>query len=309
MGALDSALLLEDIQAPVSLADLDSLSPAQLAVASLRPDLPTLVRQRAHIHFLERKSMYRTSDKRNSQQQPLLDHPLDFALPDSPSTLSPIELLLILFNPHCQSPQAAQEASRLFLQRATEAQNERKGSQASSRPHELLVERCRIVRQGMSREAVGGLALEVTEEALVVTRGGQVLLQVLAEDITSFKYFLDSPSAQAVGDFHCMLEVAALHVGLEALQSVDYATIELVLGDVGASDVQFLQLEGAVERWSQSEGFAVEVIQTQSAGIVPTSAKRSRSPPLSPPPSRPAAGAAGSRNANISPAPPAAKRQ
>jgi len=223
MSALDKALLLEDTQAPVTLAALASLSPAQLALASLRPDLHALVRQRAHIDFLERRTRYRSSSQRDSQNErasrslrppspprdPLTSHlppatalfdtSLDFALPDSLLDLTTAQFVLVQFNPNCKSPQVIEEAARLFLQRASQAQDEHKASSPAPRPHELSVQRCRLVRQGMSREAAGRLALEVTDEALAVKKGGAVLVQVLAKDITTFKCASSSRSSDSRG--------------------------------------------------------------------------------------------------------------
>ncbi|GAA5940479.1 hypothetical protein JCM3775_004808 [Rhodotorula graminis] len=309
MLALDSGLLLEDTRAPVSLTDLASLSPARLAVASLRLDVHPLVRQRAHVDFLERRTRYRSSSRRDSQEEPLFDLPLTFLVPGSPTLLSIAHLVLVQFNPHCQSPQAAQAAAELFLQRAAETQDEREGSQAPSRSQTLSIECCRLVRQGMGKEAVGGLALEVTDEALVVTRGGQFLLQVLAEDITAFKYLLASPGARAVADFHCTLEVAALHVGLDKDNTVSDSTLELVIGEFGSGDARFEQLETTVEKWTTSQGFAIQVIQTQPAAENQIPTKRPRSPLLTPPASRSPSEAAQRQDDSAALVPSAAKRR
>jgi len=69
MSAFDRALLRADTAAPIRVDILPSLSPAQLALASLRRDLDVFLRQRAHVEFLMRRSRYRKSDKRDSQEQ------------------------------------------------------------------------------------------------------------------------------------------------------------------------------------------------------------------------------------------------
>lgn len=54
----DEALLELDCDLTVSLNGVDDLSPAQLAVASLRPDLDSLIRSRAYHEFLLRRDEY-----------------------------------------------------------------------------------------------------------------------------------------------------------------------------------------------------------------------------------------------------------
>ncbi|GAA5853535.1 hypothetical protein JCM9279_001305 [Rhodotorula babjevae] len=308
MSALDRALLREDLQAPVSLGDLPELSPAQLAVASLRPDLHALVRQRAHIDFLELRTRYRSSSRRNSQEEPLLDSPLDFTLHDSLLDLSATQLLLVQFNPYCKSPQIA-ESARLFLQRASQVHGECDVAQAPPRVRHLSVERCKLVRQGMSRQTAGELALKVMDEALVVSRDGSALVKVLAEDITSFKY-LTTPIDGAAGNFACTLKLAALHVELDSVEAVSDTVLEVVLGDLGATNALFLQLRATVEKWTRSQGFAVEVVQQKPPTSSPsTSMKRARSPLLTPPSSRSPSSAAQPQVRPSSPSPPSSKRR
>ncbi|GAA5900138.1 hypothetical protein JCM6882_002623 [Rhodosporidiobolus microsporus] len=114
MDALNSWLLTQDWSTPVSLSDLPSLSPSQLAVAALRPDLDVLIRQRAYHEFLQQRREYHGTECTLSK--PLFDLPLSLPLPPPASlpSLSPSALLLLPFNPACTPALARSAAERFF---------------------------------------------------------------------------------------------------------------------------------------------------------------------------------------------------
>ena len=59
LDGLDSALVHEDVFAEVTIDKLDTLSPAQLAIAAGRDDLDFLTKFRAGMDFLDRRSSFR----------------------------------------------------------------------------------------------------------------------------------------------------------------------------------------------------------------------------------------------------------
>ena len=104
----------------------------------------------------------------------LLDHTLDFPLPDSPSTLTPTELVLVQFNRRCTSLDWADDAAQLFLSRARAAQADDEGAEAQ----EYIVRRCEMVCDGGAWVDEQGVTLQVEPDALVVGRAGEVLFKI-----------------------------------------------------------------------------------------------------------------------------------
>lgn len=122
---------------PIALASLPALSSTQLALVSLRSDLPILVRQRAYHAFMVRKTAYhahsgpRTLDRAcfrlpSSERTELtfllrltaiLEVNLDFDLPPSLADLETDKLLVLQFSPVCESPEMADQAGELVRER------------------------------------------------------------------------------------------------------------------------------------------------------------------------------------------------
>ncbi|BGP51162.1 hypothetical protein JCM10450v2_007091 [Rhodotorula kratochvilovae] len=256
MSALDKALLREDCAAPVSLASLGALSPAQLAIASIRPDLDRLTRQRAYDEFLEKRKHHPGA----SDQPSLLDAPLDFAVPASLYSLSAAQLLLLQFNPRCISADEAHAAAALFLQLAGEAarKGEAAGEKPSERHEELSVPRCELQWDGGGREEMGGLSLRVEQGALAVVREGKALFRIEATDIQDFRYLAGADDGRDA--MECTLAVKAATVALNPIVSVCDATAMIALGMLDAKDGRFVQLRTAVSRWSEAHGFAMAVV-------------------------------------------------
>ncbi|GAA5849566.1 hypothetical protein JCM9279_007272 [Rhodotorula babjevae] len=281
MSALDHALLRVDTAAPVRVDMLASLPPALLAVASLRPDLDVFLRQRAHVEFLMRRSRYRKSDKRDSHEQPLLDHPLDFALPDSPLSLTPAELVLVQFNRRCTSLEWADEAADLFLSRASEAQAADERAQARC----WAVRRCEMVCDGGAWVDEQGVTLEVEPDALVVGRAGEVPFKVGAFDMTGVRRFAGRRGAGDEVDREGF-EVEAQQVVLDnAGVTVTNVKLTFELARAGENG----ELLAAVASWSRTGGFQVGPRgepNGQQGGSPMTSATPRPPPPPSPPPPR-----------------------
>ncbi|GAA5909731.1 hypothetical protein JCM8208_003857 [Rhodotorula glutinis] len=278
MSVVARALLRVDTTAPVAVNSLAALSPGELAVASLRPDLPTLVRQRAHLEFLLRRSSYRKSDKRGSQEQPLLDHPLDFALPDSPSALSIEQLVLVQFNRQCASLDWADKATQLFLSRASEGEGKAARAERTRREG-YTVRRCEMSCDGGAWVDEEGIVLAVEPEALVVRRGQEVLFAVGTQDLTGARSFVSRRGDEVEREG---LEVSAQQVALVA-SAMTVTDVKIVFelapsGDNGP-------LLAAVATWKRAGGFHVscpEPVNDQQVG--PSSALSTRRPPPPPPP-------------------------
>ncbi|KPV71525.1 uncharacterized protein RHOBADRAFT_56564 [Rhodotorula graminis WP1] len=271
MSALGRALLRVDPTAPVTVNSLASLSPAELAVASLRPDLDVFVRQRAYLEFLFRRNTYRKSNKRDSLEQPLFDHPLDFALPDSPTALSPAELVLVPFNRRCTSLEWADEAAQLFLLRASQAR-EREG---------YAVSRCEMSCDGGAWVDKKGVTLAVEPEALVVRREREVLFKILAHDMTGARRFA---GRRAVGNEIELegFEVEAQQVALVASAvTVTNVKIAFVLARPGENG----PLLASVASWSRAGGFHVEFPESsREQNVASSSSARYPPRPTLPPP-------------------------
>ncbi|GAA5853240.1 hypothetical protein JCM8547_000253 [Rhodosporidiobolus lusitaniae] len=285
-------LLSLNTTSPVSLSSLALLSPAHLALASLRPDLPLLVRQRAYCLFTRGRREYVASA---GVREVVFDHPLEFAPPDKLGLLSDIELLLLQFSSACTSPEIAEEAGRLFLSRAEKARREWKEAEAKEREREkkrkkvdewnkereekrarLSIEgedkkdeekkeegkekRVELEVRSFLRRTEGMEELVRERQWLVVGReglrftGAGGIWEVRAEEVWSFTY-----ASELAGDTagHDLMDCTLL-VSYSSPPS-DTEQVELKLGMVSASnDDDFLALREAVGRWSEKYDFPVQ---------------------------------------------------
>ncbi|GAA5849558.1 hypothetical protein JCM9279_007269 [Rhodotorula babjevae] len=263
MSALDQALLREDLDAPVSIATLVSLSPAQLALAALRPDLDFLTRARAYVEFLMRRSAYRSSSKRASQEQPILEVSLNFERPASLTDLSSSELLLLLFNPRCISAHEAEAAQQLFFDRAHAQKVEDELDEKPAVSHGLHVERCDVRYAGGVPSFAQDLVLEIEGRALVLWRDGKVMVKVQAQHISNFWYLttIDSASEGLNTDFTLKLEATQACIAGDG--SVSEFKLKVALGRVPASDPDFKLLRSTVATWSVAEAFSLNLTETR----------------------------------------------
>ncbi|GAA5937175.1 hypothetical protein JCM3775_001570 [Rhodotorula graminis] len=279
MSALDEALLREDLAAPVTIASLISLSPAQLALAAFRPDLDFLTRQRAYTEFLLRRSMYRESAKRGSHEQPILEMSLNFERPASPSSMSSSELALLQFNPRCITAREAGTAQHLFFERARAKQAEDDAEQRRIAQQILHVERCDLQYLGGVPSFAKNLLLEIKEDGLVMSPEGTVMVQIESQHITSFHYVttVDGASGRATD---CTLKVEASEgvlVGPD--QDTQIKLVVIKLGRVSVSDPSFEHLRSTVAKWSAVEAFPVHLVETRIVREQPTAVPPYPTPP------------------------------
>ncbi|BGP42973.1 hypothetical protein JCM10449v2_006988 [Rhodotorula kratochvilovae] len=264
MEALSKVLLQVDCTAAVTPAHLSTLTPAQLAIAALRPDLDILTRQRAYHAFLEHRRALEAAPG-SAAQSSLLDLPLDFAIPASLYSLSAAQLILLQFNPRCASTDEAGDAAALFLQLASEAardDQEADEQKPSAAPADLDVESCELRWDGGRREETSGLSLKVEESALAVVREARTLFRIEAKDITDFRYLAGADDGRAA--MECTLSLDAAHVALNPIVSVRDVTATIALGMLNAKDDHFVQLRASVSRWSDGQGFKVAVQQSSN---------------------------------------------
>ncbi|KPV71522.1 uncharacterized protein RHOBADRAFT_47700 [Rhodotorula graminis WP1] len=280
MSALDKALLREDLSAPVPIASLASLSPAQLALASLRPDLDFLTRQRAYVEFLVRRSVYRKSTQGDSDKQPLLERPLDFDRPASPSTLSIPDLLLLQFNPSCTSAHEVDAARQLFFRRARDLHVEDEAERQRAL-RSLRVERSDLLYAGGVPSFARGLSLEVEDHALVLWRPGKVMIKVQSQHITSLDYATTVDSNASENDTDCVLKVNATQASLAGDLPVHNVDLKVQLERVGASNPCFEKLRSSGLRWSAVGAFPVNLVETRITRGQPAAV-----PPYPTPPTR-----------------------
>ncbi|BGP34930.1 hypothetical protein JCM10296v2_006754 [Rhodotorula toruloides] len=100
------------LTAPIILATLPALSSAQLALVSLRSDLPILVRQRAYHAFMVRTTAYHAHNGSRTRY-PILEVSLDFDVPTSLDQPETDRLLVLQFSPVCESPEMGELAGEL----------------------------------------------------------------------------------------------------------------------------------------------------------------------------------------------------
>ncbi|GAA6056963.1 hypothetical protein JCM3770_001988 [Rhodotorula araucariae] len=264
MDALSSTLLHGEWGGTVCPSSLDTLTPAQLAVAALRADLDALTRQRAYHAFLERRRTHWDGRAQSSQQsQSILDVPLDFAIPESLYSLSVAELLLLQFNPRCTASDEADAAAALFLQLNPNPNREDKTERKrATSPAGLRVECCQLRWDGGARDEKGPLELRVESDALAVWRGGNTLFRIESKDITESRYIAGADDGCDTTE--CTLSLDAAHVALNPIVSVQHATASIALGMLDAKKDAFVRLRTALSGWSEVFGFEVAVHQAPS---------------------------------------------
>ncbi|BGP10947.1 hypothetical protein JCM10049v2_006841 [Rhodotorula toruloides] len=261
----DSALtaLHSCLTTPIALASLPALSSAQLALVSLRSDLPILVRQREYHAFMVRKTAYHAHNGPRTLD-PILEVDLDFDLPPSLAELETDKLLVLPFSPVCESPEMAHEAGELVCERIRGA-----------------------VKRGalsVSRACVKWDGGERVEDELVmrIEEGG---LRLLREGEQDEGYFLEAGQIREVvyiagGDdghtsMDCTLSLSLSRLSLSSVVSIRDCTVTLELGMLPATDEAFVGSRKRVAQWAKEGGFEVRVVRAPDVNLTPRS---SRSP-------------------------------
>ncbi|GAA5849553.1 hypothetical protein JCM9279_007267 [Rhodotorula babjevae] len=231
----DLALLRHDFASDVSLFDLDSLNPVQLAVAALRPDLDSLVQRRAYHEFLQRRDEYEQGFGADVPERAssIFSVPLNFPIPADISTLGPAYLLLVSFNPLCLSGAEATAATARFFELARQARAgtaaelpptfacaprprvdtalgtaaqppaEPVGGDAAPPPPEpplaeVAMDRCVVSCRGVGCTPQTSLVLRVGQDGLaVVSSTGKHLFAIEPAKVRDFAYY---PSVPAEGN-------------------------------------------------------------------------------------------------------------
>ncbi|GAA5907654.1 hypothetical protein JCM5296_000843 [Sporobolomyces johnsonii] len=274
MTAFDQSVLLESCARPVTTAQLPSLSPVQLAIASLRrQDLDSLTRQRAYHLFLSRRKRYR-----NSKSEPIFELPLDFALRPI-SSLRPSELLLLQFNELCTSQSDVDEAANLFFRAAAAAQRA-----VSAKEREALAS-FRLLSYQTDFGAVATvkgrdmkLELELGSEALRVVQDKKVVLELESVDIRDLGYITATEDAAGQRDCTLAIKTSLPHSSQSGL-------VTLHLGRQDVEQPSFKQLRETVAEWHNQQGFEVwlrgpdELPGTSASGTRPRRDSSSGCPP------------------------------
>ncbi|BGP19555.1 hypothetical protein JCM10213_000155 [Rhodosporidiobolus nylandii] len=249
-----------DASFSVTLSSVPRLAPVQLALAALRPDLDTLVRQKCFARFV---ALRETAQKGKGKglAEPLFDLPPDFDLPFplSLDTLSSTQLLLLQFNPKCPSASLAAEAGALFFRRSKErglssplASDGRKDrDDLLSVTYELEGEGA-WQRSGKMGLRVQGDALELVEE-----EEGEVELRLEANEMSRCCYLAGADDGN--GAMSCVLVLELEGVTVSPVLTVDDVAVTLDLGMVKAADERFKALRAALKKWGKEEGFEVEL--------------------------------------------------
>ncbi|GJN93290.1 hypothetical protein Rhopal_006337-T1 [Rhodotorula paludigena] len=254
LSPLDQLLVHVDTHAAVSLEALDTLSPADLAVAALRPDHSPLLRQRAFHAFLERR---RTAD--SSPPGSLLSVPLDFPLPPSPAELKPSHLVLMQFNSRCTSSELADAAGQRFLELAAAAAAE---LDEAGRAARLELRGFEVVSRDGLTLLEGGqkrlLEARVAEGDLSVWTDGKKRVSIEGSAITECCYTLEPGNDPAAPD--CLVSLRLSRLSLSYAKH-DYlgATVEFDLGSPILDDPALAKLRDALSGWSEKYGFEVSV--------------------------------------------------
>ncbi|GAA5824659.1 hypothetical protein JCM11251_005292 [Rhodosporidiobolus azoricus] len=242
---LDLWLVAQDWTVPVTLSDLSSLTPSQLAVTSLRTDLDPLLTKRAYHEFLCQRKEYIHSDR--EVQMLLFDIPLGLPLPATLdfALLSPTNLILLQFKPACTGD-LARQAGDLFLSLSLTARGSAEQNKAS---WAVKVEKYRVERPGGAAEDEGELWLVVEEEGLRAMKGEELVGEVRAQDVAKYIYINGASDP----------DLAAVDTAL-LLSLADWTTtVTIHLGMAEREDRAFKAARKAISRWSKKWGSEVEV--------------------------------------------------
>ncbi|BGP42966.1 hypothetical protein JCM10449v2_006981 [Rhodotorula kratochvilovae] len=257
MDALGTTLLQEDCAFAVSLSDLDALSPAQLAIASLRPNLDVLIRQRAYHEFLLRRDEYEQGFGADNFQ-PLFDLALNFPIPHDPASLSPAQLLLLQYNPLCASATEAADAGARFLRLAEEA---KVVLPPPPPPEHVLAELPLagyvVTWDGGERSEVGGLELRVEEEALTVARHGVRLFTLEAPEMDEVEYHLGADTVAT----DCTILVRLAQLSTSPSLTHANAVVRLMLGTPVVTGEEFTVLRSTMASWSIKYTFEAKTVR------------------------------------------------
>ncbi|BGP42965.1 hypothetical protein JCM10449v2_006980 [Rhodotorula kratochvilovae] len=257
MADVDRVLLLLDCAFAVSLFDLDALSPAQLAIASLRPDLDVLVRQRAYHEFLLRRDEYEQGSGADTPQ-PLFDLPLNFPIPPNLASLSPSQLLLLQYNPLCASAADAAGAGARFLRLAEAAKVAPWPPLPPLALAELPLARCTVTWDDGALSEAGALALRVEDAGLTVVRDSERLFTLEATEMDEVIVDLGADGTAATG-WTLVLRLAQLSTSSHL--TLGSAAVRLELGATPSMDEGYKLLQSLVAGWSAKYTFEVKVVR------------------------------------------------
>ncbi|BGP51156.1 hypothetical protein JCM10450v2_007085 [Rhodotorula kratochvilovae] len=251
-------IVAEDCAFAVSLSDLDALSPAQLAIASLRPNLDVLIRQRAYHEFLLRRDEYEQGFGADNFQ-PLFDLALNFPIPHDPASLSPAQLLLLQYNPLCASATEAADAGARFLRLAEEA---KVVLPPPPPPEHVLAELPLagyvVTWDGGERSEVGGLELRVEEEALTVARDGVRLFTLEAPEMDEVEYHLGADTVAT----DCTILVRLAQLSTSPSLTHANAVVRLMLGTPVVTGEEFAVLRSTMASWSIKYTFEAKTVSS-----------------------------------------------
>ncbi|KAJ8292135.1 hypothetical protein OF846_004464 [Rhodotorula toruloides] len=267
---------------PITLSSLPSLSPADLAFAALQPDLPPLVRQRAYHAFTERRATYHANTD-SQAADPLLDLPLDYPIPAALSSLSLPHLLLLPYNPSCDSSLLTHAHQLLLSLLAREAKK-----------RELKVLRMCVRWEGGERREEG-LRMRIEEGGLRVVRdgeGGEAEEEGFtfeAGEMREVLYIAGADDGHTSMD--CTLSLSLSSLALSPLVSIKECIVRLELGMLEAGDEAFVKLREKVGQWAAEGAFEVRVVRADLAkngfASPPASPPKNRCAKLAPPPPPP----------------------
>ncbi|GAA6044219.1 hypothetical protein JCM8097_002268 [Rhodosporidiobolus ruineniae] len=280
MSSYDDWLLQQDWTASVTLSGLSTLSPAGLAVAALRPDLDSFVRQRATVVFLERRAAYSSANGKQPEE-PLFALRLHLPIPSSVDSLSPTRLLLLQFNPNLPSPDVANAAASRFLGLARSAATS-SGAPLSSKADSVEVFSWSCEWVGRKRDEGAGFRLKLVEDELMLVRemDGEPELLVKASEIEEIKYLAGEDDGEEDLKIQCAFVIRASTVETSPTSSIPNATLCFDLGMRGLEDEAFSALRKRVNRWKKM--FRVKVSLEVTSDTPITAACHSPTPSASP---------------------------
>ncbi|GAA6012776.1 hypothetical protein JCM10207_005356 [Rhodosporidiobolus poonsookiae] len=290
MESLNDSLLERDWSSPVSLTSLDSLTPAELAVAALRTDLDIRTRQRAYHLFLTRRDSYRLSvDKQ--EPEPLFDASLaSQPLPNNLDDLLPAGLLLFQFDERCTSAAEVAVAGELFFRLVEDRKKERHDKQG------LSVGRCTLKWGMWEKETDSETRLIVEGQGLLLLNGKEQKEEwsLEAQEIAGLTYLAGKDDSRGAMD--CTLSISASKLSTSSSRECLDVEILLELGMLSSDDAAFRMLREAVQRWSVEHRFKVDLrradLPRRVFNQVPRAADRSRAASTLPAPAKTPAKAA-----------------
>ncbi|GAA6061377.1 hypothetical protein JCM10212_005831 [Sporobolomyces blumeae] len=273
------SLLLESTTHTVTIDRVYDLSPNQLAISSLRPDLAVPLRQRAFAHFLAQRTAYVNGQR--TRPLALFDVRLDFDCPASIDELSPYQLVLLKFNPNCTSPTRLDEASSNFLDLARRSHRPPGDAPCRVRSSSNVdtgfpLARIRVTRYrlGIAPEVGdGAIVCDVHRSGLDVSHEGDLVLEIASDDLASLCYVVD-PYDDDSGKFDCIVEIRLRDRAPPPPRRSDL--VKLDLGVQSRDSSSFSTLAAQVTKWQAEKGFQLGMRRPQSSTVQSSASNSSR---------------------------------